>query len=345
MPPLSLCLAAIAVATLATAAHAGELSDALGPVFANELPQTLAKLQALPPESLTPKSRAVRECILARFPADGKQAVAPVDPRLPPDLAAVLQAYRAYWTAALTHRQAIADADAALSNELGRLLPDAGATLDARADASLALAEKRGWHALGGLTAPLHEFLLWKDQRTTHEDVALPGGTVKVDVSMLDGFASLGWGAWGTCDAAHTGGWATSDGLMVVVPGWDLGSERYRISLLDHESQHFCDYPRFPKLAQTDLEYRAKLTELALAHESQADLLAMFAASSKRDRALPHPFAQWWLMQRLGDRLGTPDWHAWKPDDVRRAAAAELAARTALLQARGAATVTSALPD
>jgi len=130
----------------------------------------------------------------------------------------------------------------------------------------------------------------------------------------------------------------------VVVPGWDLSSERYRVSLLDHESQHFADYPRFPKLAQTDLEYRAKLTELALAHESQAELLAMFSAGAKRDRALPHPFAEWWVIKRIGDRLGRDDWKAWKPDPV-RAAAAELAAHTTLLQRRGAATVVSALPD
>jgi hypothetical protein len=51
------------------------------------------------------------------------------------------------------------------------------------------------------------------------------------------------------------------------------------------------------------------------------------------------------VMERIGKRLGSTDWSAWKPDDVRAAAAAELTAHTALLQARGAATVESALPD
>ena len=342
-PPTRL-LAAIALAVLAAAARADVFSSALGPVFQGDLSQTLARLKALPEESLSAKARPVRECILARFGA-ADPAAASADPRLPADLAAVLRAYRRYWTASLMHARTAAAADAALSDDLGRLLPDAPAGLDARAQASVAFAEKRGWHALGGITVPLHEFLLWKEQTTRREDVVLPGGTVAVSVSMLDGFASLGWGAWGTCDVAHTGGWATAEGLMVVVPGWDLSSERYRVSLLDHESQHFADYPRFPKLAQTDLEYRAKLTELALAHDAQADLLAMFSAGAKRDRALPHPFAQWWVMKRIGDRLGSDDWKTWTPDDVRAAAAAELAAHTALLQARGAATVETALPD
>ena len=343
-PPAIRLLAAAALAILAVAARADDFSAALGPVFQADLPQTLARLKALPEDGLSAKAKPARACILARFAA-ADPAAAPTDPRLPPELAAVLRAYRRYWTSALLHTRTIAEADAALSDYLGRVLPDAPAGLDARADASVAFAEKRGWHALGGLTAPLHDYMLWKDQATQRQDVALPGGTVAVTVSMLDGFASLGWGAWGTCDLAHTGGWATPQGLMVVVPGWDLSSDRYRVSLLGHESQHFADYPRFPKLAEPDLEYRAKLTELALAHDAQAELLAMFAAGAKRDRALPHPFADWWVMRRLGERLGGDDWKTWKPDDVRAAAAAELAAHTALLQARGAATATTALPD
>jgi len=337
--------AAALLAFFVTAAYADDFYSALQPVFQADLPQTLARLTALPEDSLTAKQRAARACVVARFDAASPAAASATDPHLPDDLAAVLRAYRRYWTAVLMRREAAVQAEGKLSDDLGRLLPDAPAGLDARTDAAVVFAERRGWHALGGVTAPLREYLLWKDQSTRREDIALPGGTVTVSVSMLDSFASLGWGAWGTCEVAHTGGWATSEGLMVVVPGWDLSSESYRVSLLNHESQHFADYPLFPKLGQPDLEYRAKLTELTLAYDTQHKLLAMFAAGAKRERALPHPFAQWWVMDRIGKRLGSKDWSAWKPDDVRAAAAAELAAHTALLQARGAATVESALPD
>ena len=161
-PPTRL-LAAIALAVLAAAARADDFSSALGPVFQGDLPQTLARLKALPEESLSAKARPVRECILARFGA-ADPASSATDPRLPGDLAAVLRAYRRYWTSVLMHLRTPAEADAALSDELGRLLPDAPAGLDARTEASVAFAEKRGWHALGGITSPLHEFLLWKDQ-------------------------------------------------------------------------------------------------------------------------------------------------------------------------------------
>lgn len=344
MKRLLLRSAAILLALFVAAAHADDFSSALSPVFQANLLQTLARLKAFPEASLTPKQRGVRDCIIARFAAASPAAASAVDPRLPDDLAAVLRAYRRYWTQILRSKTT-AQAEGALSDDLGRLLPDAPAGLGARTDAAVAFAERRGWHALGGVTAPLYEYLLWKDQSERQEDIALPGGTVVVSVSMLDGFASLGWGAWGTCEVAHTGGWATPQGLMVVVPGWDLSSEHYRVSLLDHESQHFADYPRFPKLGQPDLEYRAKLTELTLAHDTQHELLAMFAAGAKRERALPHPFAQWWVLERIGRRLGSGDWAAWKPDDVRAAAAAELIAHTALLQEGGATTVETALPE
>jgi hypothetical protein len=331
---------------LATAlpARADDFPAALAPVFQGDLPQTLSRLQALPAASLSEKQSAARACILERF-ASASAAPPSNRERLPADLEAVLAAYRRYWTAALMRTQTGPQAETALSEDLGRLFPDAPADLSARTQAAAALAERRGWRALGGVTAPLREYMLWKDQSTHPEAVSLPEGPVTVSVTRLDGFASLGWGAWATCDWSHTGGWTTAQGLMVVVPGWDFASEHYQVSLLGHEAQHFADHPRFPRLGQPDLEYRAKLTELALAHTTQKDLLDRFAAGAKRDRSLPHPFAQWWVMERMGARLGASDWSTWPPDAVRAAAIAALRAHTAELQARGAARVESALPD
>jgi hypothetical protein len=130
-----------------------------------------------------------------------------------------------------------------------------------------------------------------------------------------------------------------------VAPAWDLSSEGYTISLLAHEAQHFSDYRRYPKLAQTDLEYRAKLTEVALAETTQRSLLDMFSSQATRDRRLPHPFASYWVVERLRARLLASDWAALPSESIRRAARAELQAHSAELDARGAASVQTALPD
>jgi hypothetical protein len=339
---VSTALAAPPFTTAALATPADDFRAALGPVFQADEPATLARLHAISRDALDEKSRAALDCIVDRFE---KGAAAPEVAALSNDLRPILAAYQRYWTTVLMKRATIAEGDATLSRELGRLLPDAPADLDARGAAAVRLAESQGWHALGGFTSPLHDFMAWQTQATHREHVDLPGGAVDVNVTLLDGFANYGWGAWGTCDRAHTGGWTNEEGLFVVVPAWDLAGEDYRVSLLAHEAQHFSDNVRFPKLAQTDLEYRAKLVELVQARETQASLLAAFAAGAKRDRALPHPFAQWWVMTRLEQRLGTADWHAWDAGRIR--AEAELALRTSTseLAARGAATVETALPD
>jgi hypothetical protein len=340
--PAGLVAVSIALTAAAADARADALSEALAPVFQADQPAALAHLRALTPDALDGQQAAVRDCVVDRFLHDARPSP---DRALPADLAAVLDAYRAYWTATLMHREPPSQAQAALSRALGRWLPDAPADLDARTDAAIQLAERHGWHALGGVTEPLREFMLWRSQASHLDWVALPGGAVDVRVTTLDGFASLGWGAWGTCDRSHTGGWTTDAGLMVVAASWDVSSESYRVSLLAHEAQHFADRARWPALAQPDLEYRAKLVELALARHTLRALLDAFAAGARRDRTLPHPFAEWWVMDAIGARLGTKDPGTWPADRVRAAALAALAAHDSALLARGAKGATSVLPD
>jgi hypothetical protein len=315
---------------------------ALAPVFAADLPEALTRLAALPDDALDAAQRRVRDCMQSRFGRGPSPAtVEPV-----PGLAdGVLDAYRHYWTTVLMKRASAAQAEAVLSDSLARWDLSRAMNVEGRVDGVHRVLESQGWHALGGVTPPLHELMLWRQQTSSLHKVALPGGDIEVKVTLLDGFASLGWAAWATCDRSHTGGWATADGIMVVAPAWDLHSEAYTISLLAHEAQHFSDYRRYPKLAQTDLEYRAKWVEIALSETTQHDLLGTFAARAERDRGLPHPFANHWLIERLRTRLGGADWRAQPRDAITRAALAELQAHSDALDAQGAALVESVLPD
>lgn len=319
-----------------------EFARALAPVFAVDMPEALARITALAPATLDVSQRRTRDCMIDRF---GPGAAESRDVALAAPVEAVLQAYRRYWTTALMRRASLEGAESALSADLGNLLGATGSGIEARTEEAVRVAESHGMHALGGITAPLHEFMLWRQQTTRRETIALVGGTVDIQVTMLDGFVSLGWAAWGTCDRSHTGGWATTDGIMVVAPAWKLDSEEYLVSLRAHEAQHFSDYRIYPKLASPDLEYRAKLVELALANQTQRALLERFTAGAKRDRTLPHPFADYWVVERLHARLGTTDWDAVTIVAVRDAATAELAIHSAALDARGRDSVETALPD
>jgi hypothetical protein len=320
-----------------------DFARALAPVFAVDMPEALARMAALEPASLNASQRHTRDCMIDRF---GTAAAAQSsDSALAAPVEAVLLAYRRYWTTALMQRASPERAEAQLSADLGNLLGITGTGIDAQAEEAVRVAERNGLHALGGITAPLQEFMLWRQQTTRRETIALVGGSVDIQVTMLDGFVSLGWAGWGTCERSHTGGWATTDGIMVVAPAWRLDSEEYLVSLRAHEAQHFSDYRIYPKLAAPDLEYRAKLVELALADQTQRALLDQFTANAKRDRTLPHSFANYWVVEHLRARLGVASWNAGTTLSVRTAATAELAAHSAALDARGRDSVETALPD
>lgn len=313
-------------------------------------PAAIAILQALPSQGLDTTRRAARDCMLARFShaAEGRAGEEPAlsdAPPLPPAVAAILQAYRRYWTTVLMQRTPAAQAEAGLSAALRAAGVPARHDLAAQTEAALDLVRGHGLHALAGVTPPLHEFMLWRHQATAVEAAVLPEGVVEVPVTRLEGFVSLGWLAHATCGHHHTGGWATDEGLMVVSAAWDFSSEAYRVSLLAHEAQHFADRCHHPELDAADLEYRAKLTEIAVAEDNPHDLLKAFAAQARPGRARPHAHASHWLLVRLREHLGGVDPATAAPAALRAAARAERVAHDQALEAGGGRDARTALPD
>lgn len=149
-----------------------------------------------------------------------------------------------------------------------------------------------GLHALIGRTPLFLELIAWRKQTGRALDVALPAGTHRVQVHVLDDFASLGWSAYATCDRSFTGGRVKPDAVYAVKPGWkSLEDENFRISFLAHETQHLVDNKRFATIRSWELEYRGKLAELALADTTVPRLLAAFASNQGVDPDVPHSFA------------------------------------------------------
>jgi hypothetical protein len=139
-----------------------------------------------------------------------------------------------------------------------------------------------------------------------------------------------------TCGVAQTGGWAKPDALYAVRASYDLASEEFRVSYLAHEGQHFADYARYPMLEQPELEYRAKLTEIALSTTTTATLLANFASLGGDSRDSPHAFAA----RRVTIALqGVP------MERVREAAVEKLRDSTASLERLGPEKTKRFLPD
>lgn len=263
--------------------------------------------------------------------------------------AAVL--FQDYWRDALLQPAAIADFETRLSTDTVLLLrkqgldhPDLGP--DNALDRLKAAIEDRGYFALFGRTRPLLEFMAWREMEVVHYQVELTDRTVPVTVHFLTDFISRGWLHFATFGDSGTGGWANDDGLFAV-EGYDRQSEKFRVSYLKHEARHFADYPVFPKLRGTDLEYRAKLTELAFADEELLHLLKKFAAQAERDSSAPHPRANWQVVNDLSAALldgvwpDDPDiWLTLSAETIRHTAAALLDAHTKALKKAGATSTT-----
>src|SRR5690606_16940761 len=317
------------------------IAESVSAILQGDSARALRALAAVPAGEYRGFDAQYRACMFTRFDrASPPWLAGGIDDPLVQD---VLHAYQDYWWRALAQPSRRDAMDERLLQRLRTLLGDAGAGAhDFAAVEPLLVAEleRRGYHALMDRTPPLRELMLWRSQESREFDVALPGGSHRVRVELLDDFLTLGWTAYGRCDRGSNGGWATEDALYAVVPAYrvrgGLDDDTFKVVFLAHEAQHFADKNRFTGLADWELEYRAKLVELAQAGDVGEKRLRSFITSQGDDMDAPHPYANTRVISDLRERLGA------EPDAVPRArlqaAALELLEDdTKRLESRGAA--------
>ena len=205
----------------------------------------------------------------------------------------------------MAHPESRADEEKRLAEALRNLLgAPANTDIDALEPLLAAALTKEGFHSLQGRTGLLRELMVWSKQDERQMSVALPEGKREVKVELLDGFKSFGWSGYATCGRASTGGWTTDDALFAVVPRYaSLNDEEFSVSFLGHESQHFADTAHFKDLQAWELEYRAKLTELAQANETRGKVLGKFIQDQGDDPASPHSYANRRILNDMIARL------------------------------------------
>ncbi len=239
----------------------------------------------------------------------------------------------------------VEDAAAELKHRLDAILAGwdpaytVSASFDAASERARQAIERDGLFALTGVSPPYYELAIWKTQVRRNFQIALHDRRVETQVVFLDDFVSFGWAGYATCDRYHTGGWATTTALYAVNSAYDLKSEDFRVSYLAHQSRHFSDRQRFPKLEAPELQYRAKLTELTLALESAQSLIKTFTRRAGPDRSSPHDFAKYWVATHLSRDLFKSDvlnedashWDRVPAKGIRRAAKRLLTSNDAAL--------------
>jgi hypothetical protein len=337
-------LLALTASAVPAAAAGTALSKVYGAALGGDMASALAILDSMDESQLSPKDSTARECLKRTF------GNPPLHEDLPPKSGQILDAYRTYWQTAMLRRAPKADAERTLLATLRSILaiaPADTAGLDDVSDRARVAIGQEGLFALTGVTLPYYELMIWRTQAPTTYQVKLPEREIQVHVVFLDDFVSLGWAGYATCGRAHSGGWATQDSLFALKSSYDLKSENFRVSYLAHEGRHFSDYSRYPKLKQPELEYRAKLTELAMSDTTTYKLIAAFSGLTGQDRDVPHSFANYWVardMSRVvfgGDQLvdDAAKWRSVPADRIRKGARRVLQENDQKLKKMGSATV------
>lgn len=231
----------------------------------------------------------------------------------------IVSAYRDYWVDSLVGDRSQTEQDARLERALHEVLltrnPDARAN-DVYNQLETSI-ERLGIGALAIPAPPLQDLFVWKRRRDENFTVALSDQTRAVRVAFLGEFVSLGWKNYAALGLATTTGWAEDGVLYCVEKSYLAGTERFQVSFLKHETRHLADLERFPDLGSADLEYRAKLTELAFASQTLSDLLSNFAAKSGPRSGSPHAEANFRVIRDLHSEVfgepptaGQPAWSA-----------------------------------
>jgi len=245
----------------------------------------------------------------------------------------IVSLYRDYWRIALLQYPGLpADGDAqetilleSLQTYIGKNFPEV-----AQDDPYAALQqviEAQGFHALLGPAAPLEDLLIWRDESEEKFETELTDQTVSVRVVFLSDIYSQGWKHYATLGLASTTGWVQNEMLYCIDGTYATGTETFLVSYLKHEGRHLADLQILPNLPAVDLEYRAKLTELAFAGSTQRRLLDDFTAKSALNPDSPHAEANFRVTRDLWRELygtpfpgGTGQWMTVSPGKVNRAA-------------------------
>lgn len=126
----------------------------------------------------------------------------------------------------------------------------------------------RGFYFKCGRTSGYCGPYIWRTEERKTYRVELPGGMQEYTIKLLDGFFSRSWLAYLSFGETGTGGWTEDDGTINCVRStYDLQSEKFKVSLLQHEAQHAADLSHYAGISPEDLEYRAKLVELIYSQE------------------------------------------------------------------------------
>ncbi len=301
-----------------TSDAADQVSKAIGAGLQGDARTAIELLTALDPSKLSEPAGDYRRCMLARFGDSTLSSEVPVQDKS--FAGQIVDTYIHYWRQSLL---APHSRDAFTLQLEGNLRRHLDLDLDADNVAIEETIRKRlnaqGLGVLLGQTGVLRELMIWRQEDRRSEAVKMPHGNYTTEVAYLDDFIISGWGQYATCETRGAGGWVADRTLFAVVPRYrDLDGEEFRVTFLGHETQHFLDLDDYPNMLSWELEYRAKLMELAMAEETRSRVLQKFIEDQGDDPASPHSYANSRILNELMTQLAVSNLDALRSVDGKR---------------------------
>ena len=211
-------------------------------------------------------------------------------------------AYREYWKNALLGDTSHAELLETLETRLAAVLrrfhgePTEGASVYEGLHEAF---RSRGIHFLDSPAPPLQDLFLWQSEHAGEHTVQLTDERLVLKVHFMEDFLLQGWKDFASLGLATTTGWVEDEILYCLAWAYDTESENFQVSYLKHEARHFVDLERYPDMESTELEYRAKLTELAFANSTLQRVLDDFTEKAAQNPDSPHAMANWRVVRDM----------------------------------------------
>jgi len=219
----------------------------------------------------------------------------------------VARAWRRYWRRNLLREADESRALAELGEALSRLLETHGYAAPSQPDPATLTREalaRDGYRQSLSAAPPWLDLFAWKSQQSATYRVELTDVAVPVEVVFMDDFLVQGWKDHASLGLASTTGWVEDGRLYCVGWTYDPNSENFRVSYLKHEARHLVDLKRYPGMDSTELEYRAKLTELAFAQAGMERIWNDFRAKAADNPESAHAMANWRITRDVARVMG-----------------------------------------
>lgn len=218
----------------------------------------------------------------------------------------ITQTYEKYWRHALMKPADEAVGLAELRARLSIILGEYGPAVPANREVFDALHHAltaEHIHFVETTDPPMRDLLMWRSELRRDFTVQLTDRRLRLAVHFMDDFILQGWKDFASLGLARTTGWVEDGQLYCVAWAYDPESEHFRVSYLTHEARHLLDLEHYPAMDSTELEYRAKLTELAYANLTLKRILDDFTAKAAQNPDSPHAMANWRVIRDLHWKL------------------------------------------